>query len=72
MREMEPTALEFVCGGTAGEFRTVSYHEIPLSEEPSGQLIREAEGFAGEARWTESVPIPLRWLPTGNDRERVH
>lgn len=72
MREMEPTLLEFVCGGASGEFRTVAYHEIPLSEEPPGQLIREAERFAGEASRREPVPIPLRWLPPGNDRERVY
>ena len=72
MREMDPTLLEFVGGGASEEFRTVAYHEIPRWEEPPPELIREAERFADEAGWRESVPVPLRWLPPGNDRERVY
>ena len=72
MREMEPTVFEFVCGGTSDDFRTVAYHEIPLREETPREWIREAERFAGEASRAESVPIPLRWLPPRNERERVY
>lgn len=72
MRELNSMELGSVSGGRSDEYRTVEFNEIPLVEEPPRASIPEPERPAEGARWRESVPNPLRWLPPRDGRRRVY
>ena len=72
MRELKPIEPEFVCGGRTGEYRTAVFNQVSLWDEPPQALIPEFEPAAEKAYRPETGPIPLHWLPPGDDRRRVY
>ncbi len=67
MRELTLREARLPAGGASQEFRTVARNDIPRWEEPPGHWVLMAENPPATGPGCPAEPVPLHWLPPGDE-----